>query len=48
MQALETIKLLSGAGETAVGRLLAFDGLNSQWRSMKLSKDPECPVCSSL
>lgn len=47
MQALETIKLLSGAGETAVGRLLAFDGLNSQWRSMKLSKDPECPVCSS-
>lgn len=48
MQALETIKLLSGAGETSVGRLLAFDGLNSQWRSMRLSKDPECPVCSSL
>ncbi len=47
MQALEAVKILSGAGETAMGRLMAFDGLNSQWRSMKLSKDPECPVCSS-
>lgn len=46
MQALEAVKLLSGAGESPVGRLQIFDALTGQWRSMKLSKDPGCPVCS--
>jgi adenylyltransferase/sulfurtransferase len=45
MQALEAIKLISGAGKAAVGRLLVFDALNTQWRSMTLSQDPACPVC---
>ncbi|MDX1319654.1 MAG: molybdopterin-synthase adenylyltransferase MoeB [Oceanospirillum sp.] len=45
MQALEAVKLISGAGKTASGRLLIFDALNTQWRSMNLSKDPACPVC---
>lgn len=45
MQALEAVKLISGAGKTATGRLLIFDALNTQWRSMNLSKDPACPVC---
>lgn len=47
MQALEAVKLISGAGQTATGRLLIFDALNTQWRSMNLSKDPACPVCHS-
>lgn len=46
MQALEAVKLLSGAGQPAIGRLMLFDALSGQWRSMKLSQDPECPVCS--
>ncbi|OPX56712.1 adenylyltransferase and sulfurtransferase [Oceanospirillum multiglobuliferum] len=45
MQALEAVKLLSGAGQPATGRLMLFDALTSQWRSMKLNQDPECPVC---
>ncbi len=47
MQALEAVKLISGAGQTATGRLLIFDALSTQWRSMNLSKDPACPVCHS-
>lgn len=45
MQALETLKLLAGVGRTLTGKLLMFDALSSDWRSLKLPKDPACPVC---
>ena len=45
MQALETIKLICNIGETLQNRLLIFDALALQWRTMKLNKDPNCPVC---
>jgi molybdopterin/thiamine biosynthesis adenylyltransferase len=45
MQALEAIKLICGIGETLKNRLLIFDALALQWRTMKLKKDPNCPVC---
>lgn len=45
IQALETIKLLTDTGETLAGKLLINDGLYQEWRSMKLRKDPACPVC---
>jgi len=47
MQALETLKLLLNIGESLAGKLMLFDGLNMQWRSMKLRKDPACPACHS-
>jgi molybdopterin/thiamine biosynthesis adenylyltransferase len=47
MQALETIKLICDIGETLQNRLLIFDALALQWRTMKLNKDPGCPVCKS-
>lgn len=47
MQALETLKLLAGVGQTLAGKLLMFDALNADWRSLKLPKDPACPVCGS-
>jgi molybdopterin/thiamine biosynthesis adenylyltransferase len=47
MQALETIKLICDIGETLQNRLLIFDALALQWRTMKLNKDPDCPVCKS-
>ena len=47
MQALEAIKLICNIGETLKNRLLVFDGLALQWRTMSLSKDPDCPVCKS-
>jgi thiazole biosynthesis adenylyltransferase ThiF len=46
MQALEAIKVLLELGQTLCGRLLVFDGLYHEWRSLKLGKDPACPVCS--
>lgn len=45
MQALEALKVMAGAGETLRSRLLLFDGLNAQWRQLKLRPDPACPVC---
>ena len=45
LQALEAIKLLTGAGTPLVGRLLLLDALDMEWRSIKLRPDPECPVC---
>ena len=46
MQALEAIKLICSIGETLQNRLLIFDGLTLQWRTMNLNKDPKCPVCN--
>ncbi len=46
LQALEAIKVLLNIGESLCGRLLVFDGLYHEWRSIKLGKDPHCPVCS--
>ncbi len=45
IQALEAIKVLLNLGDTLCGRLLVFDGLYHEWRSMKLHRDPACPVC---
>ena len=45
IQALETIKLIVGVGETLVGRLLLCDARRMQFRELALSKDPACPVC---
>ncbi len=45
IQATETLKLLLGIGETLVGRLLVLDALTMEWRTIKLRRDPACPVC---
>ena len=46
MQAAEAIKVLTGMGETLNGRLLVMDALHMEMRTLKLKKDPACPVCS--
>ena len=46
VQAAEALKLLAGVGESLSGRLLLFDCLRMEWRSVRLSKDPACKVCS--
>ena len=45
IQAIETIKLILGAGESLSGRLLLFDALSMEWRSVRIHRDPECVVC---
>ncbi|MFM1908761.1 MAG: hypothetical protein RLZZ591_2438 [Pseudomonadota bacterium] len=45
MQAAEALKVISGAGEAAVGRLLMLDGRSMQWSDIRLPRNPNCPVC---
>jgi adenylyltransferase/sulfurtransferase len=46
IQALEAIKVLTSLGEVLDGRLLILDAMTMEWRSLRLKKDPKCPVCS--
>jgi adenylyltransferase/sulfurtransferase len=46
MQAAEAVKLLTAAGNTLSGRLMLYNALDAEWRSIRLNKDPACPVCS--
>ncbi|PYX97008.1 MAG: molybdenum cofactor biosynthesis protein MoeB [Acidobacteria bacterium] len=45
IQATETIKLILGAGDPLIGRLLLVDALGMKFRELKLRKNPDCPVC---
>jgi len=47
IQAMEAIKLLSGYGEPLTGKLLITDAMFQDWRSLKLKKNPNCPVCGT-
>ncbi|MCA9889166.1 MAG: molybdopterin-synthase adenylyltransferase MoeB [Anaerolineae bacterium] len=46
MQATEAIKLILGIGEPMIGRMLLYDALNMEFNTIKVRKDPHCPVCS--
>jgi adenylyltransferase/sulfurtransferase len=45
IQAMETIKLILGSGDSLKGRLLLFDALGMKFRELKLRKNPDCPMC---
>jgi sulfur-carrier protein adenylyltransferase/sulfurtransferase len=45
IQVTEAIKLITGIGEPLAGRLMIYDALEMTYRSVKVRKDPECPVC---
>ena len=45
VQALETIKLILGKGKTLVGRMMHFDTLTGDVRTLRLRRDPKCAVC---
>jgi molybdopterin/thiamine biosynthesis adenylyltransferase/rhodanese-related sulfurtransferase len=46
LQATEVIKLITGAGEPLIGRLLMYDALSATTSEVKVRRDPECPICS--
>ena len=46
LQANEVIKLIAGAGDPLIGRLVLFDALKLKFRELKLRKSPDCPICS--
>lgn len=45
MMALEAIKELADAGRSLAGRLIVYDSLETQMRTIALPRDPSCPVC---
>ncbi len=47
LQAMEAAKLLTGAGETLNGRLLLLDAKRSEWRTIRVKRDPACAICSA-
>jgi len=47
IQAAEALKLLANTGETLAGRLMLLDALTMRVRTIKLEKDPACPVCGT-
>jgi len=47
IQATEVIKLILGIGEPLIGRLLLVDALGMSFRTLKLRKNPDCPVCGT-
>src|SRR6202051_3053528 len=47
IQATEVIKLILGAGDPLIGRLLLVDSLGMRFRELKLRKNPDCPVCGT-
>jgi len=46
MMALEAIKLIAGAGAPLTGRLLIYDALAAEVRTVRIGADPHCPVCA--
>lgn len=48
IQAAEALKLVAGCGSSLAGRLLLLDGLSMEWREIKVPRDPDCGVCSSV
>lgn len=47
MMALEAVKLITGAGEPLSGRLLIYDGLAGETRTVRIGRDPQCPSCAA-
>src|SRR6201991_2857953 len=46
LQATEVVKLVVGAGEPLVGRLLLYEALGATFTELKVRRDPQCPICS--
>lgn len=46
LQAVEALKLLSGAGPSLAGRLLMLDARQLEWTTLRVARQPHCPVCA--
>lgn len=47
MQALQAILVLTGYADNVNGKLLLFDGFNMEWQTVRIPKNPHCPVCAT-
>jgi sulfur-carrier protein adenylyltransferase/sulfurtransferase len=46
LQSTEVVKLIVGAGDPLIGRLLLYDALAATFTELKVRRDPQCPICS--
>jgi len=46
LQSVEVIKLVTGAGEPLIGKLLLYEALGATFTELKVRRDPDCPICS--
>ena len=44
-QAAEALKILTGAGEPAHGKLTVYNALTAKWQTFRVHKNPDCSVC---
>lgn len=47
LQAMEALKYLSGCGKNLKGKLLVWDGVNTEFRNLRAYRDPQCPACGN-
>ncbi len=45
MQAAEALRVIAGVGTTLVGRLMMLDSMRMEWTTMRIARQPDCPVC---
>ncbi len=45
IQVNEAIKLITGIGDPAIGKLVIYDALELEWRKLRVRKDPNCALC---
>lgn len=46
MMATEALKILSGCAPDASGKLMLYDARDASWRTLRIERDPRCPVCA--
>jgi len=47
LQATEAIKIITGAGQPLVGAVLTYDALTAEFETIRLKKNPDCPICGT-
>jgi molybdopterin/thiamine biosynthesis adenylyltransferase len=47
LQALEAMKLIIGIGNNLIGQLLLIDGITMEFQTIKVRKNPNCPICTT-
>lgn len=47
MMATEALKILSGCAPDASGKLMLYDARDASWRTLRIERDPRCPVCAA-
>lgn len=45
MQAAEALRVIAGIGKPLTGRLMMLDSLHMEWTTMRIARQPDCPVC---